>query len=271
MAALPHLISVEQFRQLPEGELLYELHHGEVVALTRPRARHWKLQLRLSRLLEPRLKDFGEVATEVPYRPLAEFELRAADVAAISRARWDAIDPDDNLHGAPELAIEVKSPSNTERQLRELVAPPPEQRRARMLDRGRRREVRHGDPPGGRGGVCRRRQHLSISLRRRRAGGRRNLRLTSPIFLAAAVPLPETPRYAEDARKTSGCLCTAARSMAFSTSGEPFGLSPVNRGVHGGPPAGVARTPCAQFSIVCRTWRDWHAACFIGLRNRERG
>jgi Uma2 family endonuclease len=98
------------------------LHHGEVVALTRPRARHWKLQLRLARLLEPILKSFGEVATEVPYRPLPEFELRAADVAAISRARWDAIDPDDNLHGAPELVIEVKSPSNTERQLRELAA-----------------------------------------------------------------------------------------------------------------------------------------------------
>jgi Uma2 family endonuclease len=122
MAALPQLISVEQFRQLPEGELLYELHSGEVVALTRPRARHWKLQLRLSRLLEPKLRNFGEVATEVPYRPVAEFELRAADVAAISRARWDAIDPDDNLHGAPELVIEVKSPSNTERQLRELVS-----------------------------------------------------------------------------------------------------------------------------------------------------
>jgi Uma2 family endonuclease len=122
MAALPHLISVEQFRQLPKGESLYELHYGEVVTLTRPRARHWKLQLRLSRLLEPRLKAFGEVATEVPYRPVPEFELGAADVAAISRARWEAIDPDDNLRGAPELVIEVKSPSNTERQLREVVA-----------------------------------------------------------------------------------------------------------------------------------------------------
>ena len=44
MAALPQMISVEQFRQLPKGEFLYELHYGEVVALTRPRARHWKLQ-----------------------------------------------------------------------------------------------------------------------------------------------------------------------------------------------------------------------------------
>jgi Uma2 family endonuclease len=122
MAALPQLISVEQFRQLPEGELQYELHHGEVVAMTRPKHRHINLQLRLSRLLEPRLKSFGEVAIELPYRPFSEFDMRAADVAAISRVRWDAIDPDDNLYGTPELVIEVKSPSNSERQLRELVS-----------------------------------------------------------------------------------------------------------------------------------------------------
>jgi Uma2 family endonuclease len=122
MAALPQLISVEQFRQLPDGEYAYELHHGEVVTMTRPKHRHLKMQHQLFRLLEPRLKPFGEVAIEVPYRPFPEFDLRVADIAAISRARWDAIDPDDNLHGVPELVIEVKSPSNTERQLRELVS-----------------------------------------------------------------------------------------------------------------------------------------------------
>jgi Uma2 family endonuclease len=123
MAALPDLITVEQFRQLPKGgEYAYELHHGEVVALTRPKPRHWLLQSRLRRLLEPKLKDFGEVETEVPYRPVAEFDLRAADVAAIARSRWKAIDLDDDLRGAPELVIEVKSPSNTRRQLQELAA-----------------------------------------------------------------------------------------------------------------------------------------------------
>jgi len=122
MAALPQLISVEQFRQLPEGEYQYELHHGEVVAMTRPKQRHINLQLRLSRLLEVMLKSFGEVTIEVPYRPFPQFEMRVADVAAVLRERWDAIDPDDNLYGTPELVIEVKSPSNTERQLRESVA-----------------------------------------------------------------------------------------------------------------------------------------------------
>jgi Uma2 family endonuclease len=122
MAALPQLISVEQFRQLPDGEYAYELHHGEVVTMTRPKHRHLNLQHQLFRLLEPRLERFGEVAIEMPYRPFPEFDMRVADIAAISRARWDAIDPDDNLHGVPELVIEVKSPSNTERQLRELVS-----------------------------------------------------------------------------------------------------------------------------------------------------
>jgi Uma2 family endonuclease len=122
MAALPQLITVEQFRQLPEGELQYELHHGEVVAMTRPKHRHLNLQHHLLRLLEPRLKSFGVVTIELPYRPFPEFDMRVADVAAVSRAQWDAIDPDDNLHGVPDLAIEVKSPSNTERRLRELAS-----------------------------------------------------------------------------------------------------------------------------------------------------
>ena len=122
MATLPDLITVEQFRRLPKGgEFAYELHDGKVVAVTRPKPRHWKLQRRLARLLEPELKAFGEVATEVPFRPVAEFNLRAADVAVISHERWDAIDPDDDLRGAPELVIEIKSPSNTKRQLQELV------------------------------------------------------------------------------------------------------------------------------------------------------
>jgi Uma2 family endonuclease len=90
--------------------------------MTRPKPRHWKLQKRLCGLLEPKLKAFGEVAIEVPYRPVAEFDLRAADVAVVPRERWDAIDPDDDLRGAPELVIEVLSPSNTPRQLRELAA-----------------------------------------------------------------------------------------------------------------------------------------------------
>jgi Uma2 family endonuclease len=123
MAALPDLITVEQFRQLPDsGEYYYELHHGEVAAMTRPKTGHFKLQVRLVDLLQPKLFRFGRVAMEVPYRAVAEFDLRAADVALISRERWDAMDPEDNLRGAPELVIEVTSPSNTRAKLRDTVS-----------------------------------------------------------------------------------------------------------------------------------------------------
>ncbi len=122
MAALPNLITVEQFRQMPDDGRAYELHHGEVVTVTRPKAKHYHLQWQLVRLLENRLIGCWHVGMEFPYRPVAEFDLRVADVAVVSQVRYDGIDPNDNLRGAPELVIEIKSPSNTDRRLRELAS-----------------------------------------------------------------------------------------------------------------------------------------------------
>lgn len=121
MAALPDLITVEQYRRLPDaGVHLYELQQGEIVEVTQPKAGHWKLQRRLERLLQPKLASFGEVGIEFAYRAIPEFDLRAVEVAAVSKARFEAMDSEDNLRGAPELVIEVISPSTTK--LRELVS-----------------------------------------------------------------------------------------------------------------------------------------------------
>jgi Uma2 family endonuclease len=123
MAALPDLITVDQYRQIPEDDAYcYELHHGEVVAMTRPKPGHWMLQRHLMDLLRPKLASFGEVAVECPYRAVAEFDLRAADVAVISDERWKAIDPEYDLCGSPDLVIEVISPSNTRAKLRETAS-----------------------------------------------------------------------------------------------------------------------------------------------------
>jgi Uma2 family endonuclease len=122
MAALPDLITVAQYRQLPDdGGAVYELHHGEVVVVSHPKPWHWLMQEHLVDLLNPRLSRF-KVGMEFAFRAIPEFDLRAAEVAAISRARFDTMDLDDNLHGAPELVIEVKSPSNTKRQLQDYAA-----------------------------------------------------------------------------------------------------------------------------------------------------
>ena len=43
-------------------------------------------------------------------------------MAFVSQARWDAADADDNLHGSPELVIEVLSSSITKAEMREKAA-----------------------------------------------------------------------------------------------------------------------------------------------------
>jgi Uma2 family endonuclease len=119
-AAEPLLITVAEYRQLPPAEdIIQELHWGMVVTLTRPKMKHAKLQSRLARLLRPKAEHLGVVETEVAFRALPEYDLRGADVAFVSQQRRDATPDDDNLHGAPELAIEVLSPSNTRAEIHE--------------------------------------------------------------------------------------------------------------------------------------------------------
>jgi Uma2 family endonuclease len=118
--AEPLLMTVEQYRQLPDTEdVIQELHWGMVVTLTRPKMRHAKLQSRLVRLLRPKAEHLGVVETEVAFRALPEYDLRGADVAFVSQQRWDNTGDDDNLHGSPELVIEVLSPSNTRAEIHE--------------------------------------------------------------------------------------------------------------------------------------------------------
>jgi Uma2 family endonuclease len=122
-AAEPLLLTVEQFRQLPSREdATQELHWGQVVISTRPKMRHSRIQYRLVELLRPLVEGKGVVAAEVPFRALPEYDLRGADVAFVSRSRWEAADADDNLHGSPELVIEVLSRSNTKAEMREKAA-----------------------------------------------------------------------------------------------------------------------------------------------------
>lgn len=69
--------------------------------------------------MQPAADPRGEVLTEMAYRPHPDHEYWVADVAFVSRERWDAIPPDGYLMSAPELVIEVLSPSNTAAELRE--------------------------------------------------------------------------------------------------------------------------------------------------------
>jgi Uma2 family endonuclease len=109
------LMTVEEYSRLPKGseEFCYELHHGELVKVCRPKPKHYKIQWRLQHILEHLADDAGFVGTELAFRALPEHELRVGDVAFVSKERWEAVDPEAYLQGATELVIEVLSPSNT--------------------------------------------------------------------------------------------------------------------------------------------------------------
>ena len=107
-------MTVEEFRALPERPgVRMELHDGEVFEMTYPKFRHWDIQDRIMDLLKPQLQKYGRVGMEFAFRPVPEYNLWAADVAFVRHDRVMLTDPDDNLRGAPDLVIEVESPSNT--------------------------------------------------------------------------------------------------------------------------------------------------------------
>ena len=158
----------------------------------------------------------------------AEFDLRVADVAVVSQTRSRAIDPEDNLRGAPELVIEVKSPSNTPRQLRELAS--------LCLANGGVEfwvvdlehaavTVIHQD--GSSSHLAGGQKHISDTIRRGRPAGRRNLRL---IILAPTSKLVErqfhAPRLpAGAAGAASGCRVAGFSRILKAREGGKYGES----------------------------------------------
>ncbi len=108
-------MTVEEFRQLPEdsGPVYHELRHGELVSLTRPKFKHHLIQSRIRDLLKALAPPGAFLEYEVAFRALPEHELRVADVAYLPAERASEVDRNDNVRGAPDLVIEVLSPSNT--------------------------------------------------------------------------------------------------------------------------------------------------------------
>jgi len=104
-----------EFEQLPNAAegLRQELRHGELVQVPPAKWIHFLLQDRLRGLLQDRAGGTGKAAIEFGFRPLSDNEYRIADVAFASIERWKSTNPDGYFRGAPEIVIEVLSPSNT--------------------------------------------------------------------------------------------------------------------------------------------------------------
>ena len=119
MSVATRKLTVAEYRELPRPKGgWWELHHGELVKVTFPVHKHNRIQLRLLFLLAPICGKRFVVAMEFAFRPEPEHELWSADLGAVPEQRWAAIDPDGWMDGAPDLAIEILSPSNTPKEIR---------------------------------------------------------------------------------------------------------------------------------------------------------
>jgi Uma2 family endonuclease len=114
------LMTFAEFEQLPEREgFRQELRHGELVHVAPPKYDHFMIQQILRDLLDKAAAGAGRAYTEVGFRPLPEHEFRIADVAYATRERWARGRAEQYFFGAPEIVIEVLSPSNTAAEMNE--------------------------------------------------------------------------------------------------------------------------------------------------------
>lgn len=120
------VVSLEEFERLPEEDAFrVELSRGRVVREPRPGAEHGWLAARLFRAIDGYVEEhgLGAVAIETGFllsrRPAT---VRGPDVAFISK---DHLPPEGIPTGfwplAPELAVEVLSPSNIAAEIQEKV------------------------------------------------------------------------------------------------------------------------------------------------------
>lgn len=147
---------VEEFLLLPEpkGFIRYELHDGGLIEVTAPRRPHMDVQYRLLMMLVPLSAEAHVVRPEFPFRATA-FDFYISDVGVVTKARYEAIS--DYLSGAPDMVVEVVSPSNTPAELdlkeavclangcREFWTVYPQKRYVRVASGDQTRRYREGD------------------------------------------------------------------------------------------------------------------------------
>ena len=115
MATARTHLSYEEFLQLPDDGHRYELNEGELIMVPSPVPRHNLIRHRIAHALLSFVKaqGLGIVIEEMVFRLGPGPELvRNPDIAFVTKAT--EIDLDHSpIEGAPTLAVEVISPSNT--------------------------------------------------------------------------------------------------------------------------------------------------------------
>lgn len=107
------IISVAEFDRLIEEEFRYELDEGELITITRSGVSISRIERRLLFVLQSYFETHqnGEALGGNILFVLGPATKRAPAVSVLLRT----VDPDQEIQGAPEIAAEILSPSNTRR------------------------------------------------------------------------------------------------------------------------------------------------------------
>lgn len=108
------LLTVEQFEQFQDDGQKHELLRGEHIIMPPPKLRHTLIQDNLRDLLRPFVlkHELGRVHTEAGFR-LSKDSWLQPDLSFVRPAQIQKADPAGYYIGAPALAVEVVSDSNT--------------------------------------------------------------------------------------------------------------------------------------------------------------
>ena len=107
------LVTFAEFEQMPDVEgFRLELHDGEVVQVPPPKLGHSIIQHNLLNELKVAFGPDVFVGLEVGFRA-GDRTYLVPDVVAVPRQRFRSFPRDGYIVGAPEIVIEVLSPSNT--------------------------------------------------------------------------------------------------------------------------------------------------------------
>ncbi len=109
-------LTLEEFSKLPHGQERHELSAGELITMPPPKSLHSRVVGKIIKALErasqssTSLNVLAEAGYILSRDPLT---VRQPDVSVITTDRMRSTDPDDYFEGAPELAVEVVSPSDS--------------------------------------------------------------------------------------------------------------------------------------------------------------
>ena len=120
------LLTADEYAELDEGDWPTELVRGRVVREPHPAYGHGQLQVALAERLRRHLREHApELVCTGPFGVITETgpdTVRGPDLAVLRRDRLSSLRRSGFLDGAPELAIEIVSPSNRAAEIQAKVA-----------------------------------------------------------------------------------------------------------------------------------------------------